>query len=79
MYRSVNKYCKSFIHMSSTAPIVEWLERHAGKRGVAGSIPGGGISYHFEVFAYIPLMTARRRPYKWIQAWHSSRVMGGQR
>ena len=47
-YRSVNKYCKSFIHMSSTAPIAEWLERQAGKRGVAGSIPGGGINYHFE-------------------------------
>ena len=50
--------------MSQTAPIVEWLEKHTGKRGVAGSIPGGGIKYHFEFFAYIPLMTARRRPYK---------------
>ena len=57
--------------MSPTAPIAEWLEGHAGKRGVAGSIPGGGINYHFEFLAYIPLMTA--------QAWHSSRVMGGQR
>ena len=34
--------------MSSTAPIVEWLEGHAGKQGVAASIPGGGIHYHFE-------------------------------
>ena len=24
--------------------IAEWLERHAGKRGVAGSIPSGGIN-----------------------------------
>ena len=32
-------------------PIAEWLEGHAGKQGVAGSIPGGGIHYHFEIFA----------------------------
>ena len=24
------------------------VEGHAGKQGVAGSIPGGGIHYHFE-------------------------------
>ena len=48
--------------MSSTAPIAEWLEGHAGKQGVAGSIPGGGIHDDFELFAYFPLITARRRP-----------------
>ena len=26
-------------------PIAEWLERHAGKQEVAGSIPGGGIFF----------------------------------
>ena len=50
--------------MSSTAPIAEWLEGYAGKQGVAGSIPGGGIHYHFAFFAYIPLITSRRRPYE---------------
>ena len=53
--------------MSSTAPMAEWLEGHAGKQGVAGSIPGGGIYYHFEFFAYIPVITARRRPYNEIK------------
>ena len=62
--RGVNKYCTSFIQVSSTAPIAEWLEGHAGKQGVAGSIPGGGILYRFEFLAYIPLITSRRRPYK---------------
>ena len=47
-YRSVNKYC----HLSSTSPIAAWLEGHAGKQGVAGSNPGGGIGYHFE-FSFI--------------------------
>ena len=37
--------------MSISLPIAEWLERHAGKQGVTGSIPGGGIHYHFEIFA----------------------------
>ena len=37
--------------MSLSLPIAEWLEGHAGKQGVAGSIPGGGIHYHFEIFA----------------------------
>ena len=36
-YRSANKNCKSFIHMSSTAPIAEYLEGHTGKQGVASS------------------------------------------
>ena len=27
-----NKYCKSFNHKSSTVPMAEWLEGHAGKR-----------------------------------------------
>ena len=30
--------------------MAEWLEQHAGKQGVAGSIPGGGIYFHFEFF-----------------------------
>ena len=65
--------------MLISLPIAEWLEWHAGKQGVAGSIPGGGIHYHFEIFANGTLFTSRQRPYKWNQAWHSSRVMGGQR
>ena len=65
--------------MSISLPIAEWLEGHAGKQGVAGSIPGGGINYHFKIFANGTLFTSRRRPYKWNQAWHSSRVMGAQR
>ena len=32
--------------------MAKWLERHAGKQWVAGSIPGGGIYFHFEIFAY---------------------------
>ena len=48
--------------MSLTVPMA-WLEGHAGKQGVAGSIPGGGIPYDFEFFDYFPLITARRRPY----------------
>ena len=38
--RSVKTYCKSFNNMPLTVLIAEWLERHAGKQGVAGSIPG---------------------------------------
>ena len=34
--------------MSLTVPIVEWLERHAGKQGVAGSTSGRDIYFHFE-------------------------------
>ena len=34
--------------MSISLPIAEWLEEHAGKQGVAGSISGGGIHYHFK-------------------------------
>ena len=49
--------------MSLTVPMA-WLEGHAGKQWVAGSIPGGGIPYDFEFFDYFPLITARRRPYK---------------
>ena len=44
--------------------VAEWFERDAGKRRVAGSIPGGGIYFHFEFFAYFPLLSARRIPYK---------------
>ena len=40
--------------MSLTVPIAEWLEQRAGKQGVAGSIPGGVIYFHFEFFAYVP-------------------------
>ena len=36
--------------MSISLPIAEWLELHAGKQGVAGSIPGGGIHNHFGRF-----------------------------
>ena len=65
--------------MSISLPIAEWLEGHAGKQGVAGSIPGGGIPYHFEIFANGTLFTSRRGLYKWYQARHTPRVMGGQR
>ena len=37
--------------MSISLPIAEWLGGHAGNQGVAGSIPGEGIHYHFEIFA----------------------------
>ena len=49
--------------MSISLPIAEWLEGHSGKQGVAGSIPGGGIPYHFEIFANGTLFTSRRRLY----------------
>ena len=35
--------------------------------------------FHFGIFANGMLFTYRQRPYKWNQAWHSSRVMGAQR
>ena len=60
----IKKYCKSSNNMSISLPIAEWLEGHAGKQGVAGSIPGGGIHYHFGIFANGMLFTSQRRPYK---------------
>ena len=66
--RIVKKYCKSFNNMSLTVPIAEWLERHSGKQGVTGSIPGGGIHYYFEFFAYETLFISRRGPCKYNQA-----------
>ena len=33
--------------------LAEWLERYAGKHGVAGSIPNGGIYFNFE-FCLLP-------------------------
>ena len=30
--------------------MAEWLEVHAWKQGITGSIPGGGRDYHFEFF-----------------------------
>ena len=71
--------CKNFNKMSLTAQIAEWLEQHAGKQGVAGSIPVGGTYFHFEFCAYFPLLTVRRRPYEWNQASHSSRAMNAER
>ena len=50
--------------MSISLPIAEWLEDHAAMQEVAGSIPGGGIHYHFEIFANGTLFTSRRRPDK---------------
>ena len=50
--------------MLLSVPIAEWLEGHARGRGVAGSIPGGGIYHHFEFFRLLPLITARRMSYK---------------
>ena len=61
---SVKKKCKSFSKMSLTVPTAEWLERHVGKQGVAGSTPGGNMYFHFEVFAFFPFLTARRKAYK---------------
>ena len=46
--------------MLLTVPIGEWLEGHAGKQGVIGSIPGGGIYYHFQFFAYGKLFYDKR-------------------
>ena len=44
--------------MSISLPIAEWLEGHARKQGVAGSIPGGGMHYHFEIFVNGTLFTS---------------------
>ena len=49
-FRSVYKYCKSVIHMLSTASIAEWLEGHAGKQGVAGSIHRRRHTLSFWIF-----------------------------
>ena len=46
--------------MSLTVLITEWLEQHAEKQGVAGSIPGACIHFRFEFFAYFPLLTVGR-------------------
>ena len=48
---SVKKYHNNFYNLSLTVPIAKWLERHAWKQGVAGSIPGGGTYFHFELSA----------------------------
>ena len=45
------KILQTFLQLSLTVPIAKWLERHAGKQGVAGSIPGGGTYFHFELCA----------------------------
>ena len=37
--------------MSLTGSVAEWLESHARKPVVVGSIPGGGIHFQFEFFA----------------------------
>ena len=52
--------------MLISLPIAEWLELYAGEQGVAGSIPGGGIHYHFEIFAngnvvHIPAKTIQMK------------------
>ena len=36
---------KCFNNRSLTVRVAEWLERRAGKRGVIGLIPGGGIYF----------------------------------
>ena len=46
--------------MSITVPIAEWLEGHAGKQWVTGSIPGGGINHDFDFFAYGTLFKSRQ-------------------
>ena len=58
---SVKKKCKSFNNMPLTVPAAEWLERHAGKQGVAGSTPGGNIfilmksiSWYQEMYSEAP-------------------------
>ena len=55
--------------MSIFLLIAESLGGHAGKQGVAGSIPGGGIHYHFEIFAKAPqtYVATALRP---IRDWH---------
>ena len=50
--------------MSISLPMADWLEGHAGKQGVAGSIPRGGIHYHFEIFANGTLFTSRTNEIK---------------
>ena len=47
--------------MSTSLPIAEWLAGHSGKQGVAGSIPGEGIHYHFEIFYNVNLFTSRTK------------------
>ena len=43
-------YCISFNIRLLSVLIAEWLECHAGERGVAGSNPGGDMRHHFEFF-----------------------------
>ena len=49
---------KLIVKSSVKVSVAEWLERNAGKQGVAGSIPVGGIYFNFVFFA------SRRSPYK---------------
>ena len=42
---SVKRWTKSFNIKTLTVSIADWLERRAGKQGVAGSIPGGGTEF----------------------------------
>ena len=41
--------------MSLTVPKVEWLERHAGKQGLAGSIPGKGTYFLLWILRLLPV------------------------
>ena len=41
--------------MSLTGSAAEWLERHARKRGIAGSIQCGGIYFHIDCFRLFPV------------------------
>ena len=61
---SLKKKCKSYNNKLLTVSVAEWSEWYTGKQGVAGSIPGGGIYFHFEFIAYFPSLKAQRSLYK---------------
>ena len=50
---SVRMSLRSVLHLAQ-------LERRAGKQGVTGSIPGLDTYFHFDFFAYFPLLIVLR-------------------
>ena len=53
---------KEFYTLLTTVPFGKRSRIPIGKPRVAGSIPGGNIYFHFELFACFPFLTAQRCP-----------------
>ena len=76
---SVKTWTKSIYKRSLNDSIANWLEQRAGKQGSLVWFPSEAHNFILSFFfAYFPWLTARLRPCKWNQAWHSSTVVGAK-